>query len=164
MPLMTGSNWIQLRCISDNFRLRQLNEVTKKDRAVTASLLSWPPGAVLRCLSVYGPLLWSKTGHVCQWCTDHNTEKQWPQAHADILLTSYKVDKHLLTKPRWPRKTYQTDWRLLCWWAIRQIFQLLRIFVKLREREGQRVDSRSRLSIVNCRLSIIDIDFPEALH
>ena len=36
--------------------------------------------------------------------------------------------------------------------------------VKLREREGQRVDSGSRLSIVNCRLSIIDIDFPEALH
>ena len=31
MPLMTGSNWIQLRCISDNFRLRQLNEVTKKE-------------------------------------------------------------------------------------------------------------------------------------
>ena len=26
----TGSNWIQLKCISDNFRLRQLNEVTKK--------------------------------------------------------------------------------------------------------------------------------------
>ena len=74
MPLMTGSNWIQLRCISDNFRLRQLNEVTKKDRAVTASILSWPPGAVLRCLSVYGPLLWSKTGHVCQWCRSYYGE------------------------------------------------------------------------------------------
>ena len=38
------------------------------------------------------------------------------------------------------------------------------IFVKLREREGQRVDSGSRLSIVDCRLLIVDIDFPEALH
>ena len=37
-------------------------------------------------------------------------------------------------------------------------------FVKLREREGQRVDSGSLLSIIDCRLSIIDIDFPEALH
>ena len=36
--------------------------------------------------------------------------------------------------------------------------------VKLREREGQRVDSESRLSIVDCRLLIIDIDFPDALH
>ena len=38
--------------------------------------------------------------------------------------------------------------------------------VKLREWEGQRVDSGSRLSIVDYRywLSIIDIDFPEALH
>ena len=33
MPLMTGSNWIQLKCISDNFRLRQLNEVTKKGQS-----------------------------------------------------------------------------------------------------------------------------------
>ena len=46
----------------------------KKDRAVTASILTWPPGAVLRCLSVYGPLLWSKTGHVCQWCWSYYGE------------------------------------------------------------------------------------------
>ena len=46
----------------------------KKDRAVTASILSWPPGAVLRCLSVYGPLLWSKTGHVCHWCWSYYGE------------------------------------------------------------------------------------------
>ena len=37
-------------------------------------------------------------------------------------------------------------------------------FVKLREREGQRVDSGSQLSIIDCRLLIVDIDFPEALH
>ena len=36
--------------------------------------------------------------------------------------------------------------------------------VKLREREGQGVDSGSLLSIVDNRLSIIDIDFPDALH
>ena len=54
----------------------------------------------------------------------------------------------------------------------------LAFIVKLREIEGQRVDSGSQLLIVNCRLSIVDcqlsivdcrlsiigIDFPEALH
>ena len=39
------------------------------------------------------------------------------------------------------------------------------IFVKLREREGHGVDSGSQTKvIIDYRLSIIDIDFPDALH
>ena len=37
-------------------------------------------------------------------------------------------------------------------------------FCEAQGKGRQKVDSGSRLSIVNCRLSIIDIDFPEALH
>ena len=40
-------------------------------------------------------------------------------------------------------------------------------FIHYCEAQGKgraRVDSGSRLLIVNCRLSIINIDFPEALH
>ena len=122
MPLMTGSNWIQLRCISDNFRLRQLNEVTKKGQSrncvnphltprcsVTVFICLWPPAVEQdwTCLSMM-LILRRNSAH-----SDHR-----PQAHADILLTSYEVDRCLLTKPRWPRKTSQTDWRLLCWGTV----------------------------------------------
>ena len=37
-------------------------------------------------------------------------------------------------------------------------------FCEAQGKGRQRVDSGCRLSIVNCRLLIIDIDFPEALH
>ena len=43
----------------------------------------------------------------------------------------------------------------------------LKYIVKIREREGQRVDFDSDQeghSKIDYRLSIIDIDFPEALH
>ena len=56
------------------------------------------------------------------------------------------------------------DWRAVQESRSQESIDKVQIFVKLREREGQRVNSGSRLSIVNCRLSIIDIDFPEALH
>ena len=39
------------------------------------------------------------------------------------------------------------------------------IIVKLREREGHRVDQEvTQRSFIDYRLSIIDIDFPDALH